>query len=106
MISIIFSIYDSKAEAAPSFFLSQNRATAIRSFAESAMKEESSMYNNGGDFTLFELGTFDHNSMKIIENKTQENLGTALSHMRPLTGWADVAPDVPTSGIQRTEQTR
>lgn len=78
-ISKLFSVYDSKAEAFIQPFFSPTTGTAIRSF-ESACNEASHDFNkHAGDYTLFEIGEFDHDSAKLETLDTPHNLGIALT---------------------------
>lgn len=59
MISKVFVIYDSKAEAyLPPFFM-KSKGEAIRAVTAVANDGSSNFSKYAADFTLFELGTFD-----------------------------------------------
>lgn len=74
----IFSIYDVKAQAFNQPFFSNNRGTAIRSFAE-AISDKNSMYGKyPEDFVLFEIGVFDDESCGIDCLSSPQNCGNAL----------------------------
>lgn len=75
----IFSIFDSKAEAFNTPFFSQSTGTAIRSFAQAANDEEHEFSIHGGDYTLFELGSFDQVTGRLTQLDTHLNLGLALT---------------------------
>lgn len=75
----IYSVFDSKAESFISPFFSQNRATALRSFEAAANDENTDFHRYAGDYTLFELGTFDQSNAKFTLHEAPENLGLALT---------------------------
>jgi len=54
----VFSVYDSKAQVFATPFFSHNSNTAIRDFNNAALDENSALYRNPSDFTLFEIGKF------------------------------------------------
>lgn len=77
----VFSIYDSKAEAYMQPFFSQNKGTAIRSFADAAQQEEGQFAKHSADYTLFEVGEWDEDTGTMMPAKANINLGTALEHI-------------------------
>lgn len=83
MILKIFSVYDSKAEAFMPPFHSQSTGQAVRSFGDTANDPQSQLCKHAGDFTLFELGTFDDSNGKFEQYATPKSLGTALEHKTP-----------------------
>lgn len=76
----IYSIYDSKAEAYLPPFFSPNKATAIRSFQQAANDTTTQFHQHGGDYTLFEIGTWHEQTGELTPANTKTNLGTALEH--------------------------
>lgn len=78
MLMKIFAIYDSKAAAylQPLFF--KSTPEAVRSFSEAANDPSSSFYRHAEDFTLFELGSFDHESGKVESLMVPHSVTTAL----------------------------
>lgn len=79
MIQKIFSIFDSKAEAFITPFFSQSTGTAIREFSAAANDMEHQFFKYGGDYSLFELGSFDQGSAVFDILKAPINLGLAIS---------------------------
>lgn len=81
---IMFSVFDSKAEAYIQPFFSPNHAVGIRDFTTAANDPNTQFHINAGDYTLFELGKFDQATGKITKLNAPKNLGTAISFKRGL----------------------
>lgn len=76
MKSIIFSIYDEKAQAyLPPFYL-PNEEMAIRAITDCVADIEHNFCKHAEDFTLFNIGTFDDSNAEIFSQKTP--LGNCL----------------------------
>lgn len=74
----ILSVHDSKAEAFIQPFFAQTVAVGLRMF-EAASNDTNTDFNRfAGDYTLFELGTFDQITGQLEMLKTPNNLGLAL----------------------------
>lgn len=82
MISQIFSVYDKKAEAYCHPFYSGSSVIAERHFANAANDRESAICRNPGDYNLFLLGSFDDESGELVVYANQQNLGSALKHVK------------------------
>lgn len=78
MISKIFTVYDSKAEAFLSPFLFSSTGQALRAFADSVADSNHQFARHPEDFTLFELGTYDDNGAKFDLLDTPKSLGVAV----------------------------
>lgn len=78
----VFSVHDSKAEAFICPFFSQNSAVGLRMFAQAVNDRAANFFNNAGDYTLFELGTFDQDKGQFTEHDTPINHGLALSFIQ------------------------
>lgn len=74
----VFSVYDSACEAFMSPFTFQSKGQALRAWQSSVLDPKSPFNKHPGDFTLFEIGTFDDSSGKIEAYEAKLNLGTAL----------------------------
>lgn len=61
----IYTIFDSKAEAAEGLFLFRRQGEALRDFMASCNNPENRLGQNPADFTLMELGTFNIENMAI-----------------------------------------
>mgnify|MGYP000341489139 CR=1 FL=1 len=80
MIHRIFTVYDVAADAFLQPFFSVNRAVAIRNFASAAGEEGSQFHRHSGDYTLFEIGSFDQVKGELVGCEAKVNLGTALQY--------------------------
>lgn len=80
---IIFSVYDSKAESYVQPFYVPRVNVGIRMFAHAANNTETDFGRFPGDYTLFQIGTFDSDTGQITPDKAHTNHGTALSHLAP-----------------------
>lgn len=78
----IFSVYDSKAEAFLPPFFSTTTAVGTRQFEAAANSIDHQFNRFGGDFTLFELGTYDDRTGSFDLYKVHTNLGTALTYQK------------------------
>lgn len=78
---VVFSVYDSKAEAFLQPFFSQSRGTGLRSFSDAAQDENHGFSRHAADYTLFELGEFDQISGRMDQWDAPINLGTALQYI-------------------------
>lgn len=84
MIAKICCIYDSKSESYGRPFFADATGAAIRSFADEAnsTSKESSIALHPGDYTLFEIGTYNHTDGMIIVYEAKKSLGCALDFVR------------------------
>lgn len=78
MISIIFSIYDSKAEFYLPLVLFNSKGESLRNFADAVNNPDTMLSKHAADFTLFEVGSFDNTTGEIALLETKINLGNAL----------------------------
>jgi len=75
----LFSIHDSKAEAFIQPFFAINPAVAIRQFTTAVNDPTTQFSQTPGDYTLFELGTFEQDNAKFDLHKTPINHGLAIA---------------------------
>lgn len=59
MKNLIFTIFDSKAEAFTKPFFMATVGTAIRAFSDALQDEKSDFARHSEDYTLFQIGEFD-----------------------------------------------
>ena len=69
-----FTVYDSKAEAFLQPFFMQSKGAAIRGFTELVNDKNHSFGKYPGDYTLFELGSFDEQTGKFVPLVSLESL--------------------------------
>lgn len=98
MEHVVFSIYDSKAEAYLPPFITPNIAVAVRMFSSAACDPTHNFAKFAGDYTLFEIGKFDDSKGEFISVRAHVNHGTALVHMQVGQGMSLVQ-----GGESRTE---
>lgn len=79
---VIFAIHDSKAEAFLLPFFSPNSAMGVRTFAQGCNDPGVKFCQSPGDYTLFEIGTFDDNSGTVKQLEVPVNHGLAIIHKR------------------------
>ncbi|AXH75849.1 MAG: nonstructural protein [Microviridae sp.] len=79
MITKIYTVYDSKAEAYLPPFYAPTDGSALRSFATAAQTPDHEFHKFASDYTLFAIGTFDDQSA-TIEYHTPRSLGVALEY--------------------------
>lgn len=73
---MMYSVFDSKAEAFLRPFAAETRGLAIRSFSDAVNDAQHEFFKHGEDYTLFEVGVFDVGT-GLLEGKLH-SLGTAL----------------------------
>lgn len=78
----IFTVYDSKAEAFLPPFFTTATGLALRMFEDCANNPEHLFGRYPGDYTLFELGTFDSDTGQFELSKTMVNLGVAIAFVK------------------------
>lgn len=77
----VYTVYDSKAESYLQPFFAQSNGAALRSFIEAINTAGHQFNKYAADFTLFEIGEYDHSTGKISNNHTTINLGCGLSFL-------------------------
>lgn len=77
-----FCVYDSKAEAYLQPFFSSSTGVAIRNFESACNTEDHAFHIHAGDYTLFEIGTFDSLTGVLEGNHALLNLGLALNFIK------------------------
>lgn len=82
MISKIFCIYDSKAEAYLQPFFMKSRGEAIRALSALVDDPQHNFCKYSDDFTLFEVGTFDDASGTFALHEAKQSLGCLVEFKR------------------------
>lgn len=78
MLLLVFSVFDSKAEAYLRPFFAETKGLAIRSFRDAANDASSDMCKHAEDYTLYRVGFFSQSS-GVLEPCNPESLGNALT---------------------------
>lgn len=77
-----FTIFDSKAEASLPPFYRISTGVALRDFEASCNDPNHDFSKYGGDYTLFELGSYDQATMMDVHHPAPINLGLALTFQK------------------------
>lgn len=77
---IMMTIHDSKAEAFIQPFYAATPAVGIRMFKQTCNDPSSNFAMFPGDYTLFEIGTFDCSTGKVEMLDVPENHGLAIQY--------------------------
>jgi len=83
MIYVVFSIYDSKAEAYLPPFILPKQAQAKRTFADCVNSDTHQFGANPADYTLFELGTFNDDDGRFMLHRGNISLGNGVEYRTP-----------------------
>lgn len=75
---ICSAVFDSKVGAFMPPFFTRSRGEAIRSFQDAVNREGSNFKAHAGDYTLFELGSWDDLNAKFVLHETPHSLGLAI----------------------------
>lgn len=75
----ILTIHDSKAEAFIQPFFAPTIAVGLRMVSQATNDPNSDFHKFSGDYTLFELGTFDSDSAKIELLDSPRNVAPLIS---------------------------
>lgn len=84
MILKVFSVYDCKVQAYMPPFYCRTTGEALRTWESSCNDGQSMMYKHPGDYTLFEIGSFDELSGNLVPLKAHVNLGKAIEVRKDL----------------------
>jgi len=82
MLMKVFSVYDSAAGAYLQPFFMASRGQAIRAFTDLVNDGTHSFAKHADDYTLFELGTYDDSSGKLVSHDTPQSLGVAVEYVK------------------------
>lgn len=84
MITKVFAVYDSKAEAFMAPFTFQTKGQAVRGFSDVASDPKTMIGKHPLDFALFELGEFDDSKGVYTNLKAPVNMGLATEFVKTL----------------------
>lgn len=79
MISEITAVYDAKAERFIELVQTPTTGVALRSFQEAVNTDGTDFAKYAEDYTLFHLGSFDHETGSVIPLNTPESLALAIT---------------------------
>lgn len=83
MLQKLFTIYDSKAESYSNPVYLNSTGLAVRTFSDSVQDPDSPFAQHPGDYTLFELGTYDDSNSKFDLLPTPKSLFVAIEFVQP-----------------------
>lgn len=79
---LLFSVYDSKADAFAAPFTMRSKGEALRGWMDVCNDKTTQMYKYPEDFSLMEIGEFDELTGEISKPLAPMNLGLAASFKR------------------------
>lgn len=77
----VFSIFDSKAEVFNTPIFLPAIGQARRTFGDQVNDESSPFNKHPGDYTLFQIGTYESDNGKLTPEKTPISLGLASEYI-------------------------
>ncbi len=78
-VKMVFSVFDSKAEAFLLPIHCVTRGVALRVFQAAVLDSQHEFHRFAGDYTLFELGEFDEMTGKFTNLATPVSVALALT---------------------------
>jgi hypothetical protein len=90
MKTLLFTVYDSKAETYNKVLTFKTIGEAIRSFTEVANDIDTPFGKYPEDFTLFQIGEFDPHSGEIAPLLPQKTIGKAIDFKNQYEMFDDV----------------
>ena len=82
MIVKMFSVYDSKVKSYAQPFFAPTKGAAIRMFSDLVADSSTMVAKHPGDFTLFEIGSYDDQTAGVVALITPESCGLALDYVQ------------------------
>lgn len=77
-----FAVFDSKAGAYMRPFFDVSAGSAVRGFEDEVNNPDSMLSRHPGDFTLFELGTWDDSNAQFKQQDAPLCLGVAVEFIQ------------------------
>lgn len=78
MITKVFAVYDSKAEAFLQPFFSDAIGSALRAFEDAVNDSNGPISRHPGDYQIYEIGSFDQRSAELLALTPCKLLGNGL----------------------------
>lgn len=85
MISKIFVIYDSKAEAYLQPFFMKSKGEAIRAISDLVDDPQHNFCKYAADFTLFEVGSFDDSNAVFSMHEAKQSIGCLIEFKKVIS---------------------
>lgn len=102
MLFTVFSIYDSAISTWLTPMYARNKGEMLRNFADAVSDPQSKLAKHPGDYSLFEIGTFDDDKCKFDLLKAPIRLCLAMDFVKPP---AEGARGLGTGPQERSEAT-
>lgn len=103
MIAKVFTVYDSKLQAYMQPFCAQTAGVAVRMFEQTVRDPNTVFAKHPGDFTLFEIGTYDDQVGAFQNLQAKIDLGNAIQFQGQRTVQGEMFPN---NGSGKTEEKR
>lgn len=85
MLTNIYAIYDSKAEAYMQPMFMPTKGLAIRAFSAAVNDPKHQFSKYAEDYTLFELGSYNDQNAEFIMKETPVSIGVAIEFLNKQT---------------------
>lgn len=82
MIFGVFSIYDSAVSTWRPPIYARSKGEILRSFTDAANNPQTDFAKHPGDYTLFDIGTWDDDKCLFALHKTPISLGKAVEFIK------------------------
>lgn len=82
MLFSVFSIYDSGISTWLPPLYSRNKGEMLRQFTDATNDSQSKLYKYPGDFTLFEIGTWNDDTCEFSLHKVPYKIGVAIEFLK------------------------
>lgn len=86
MVTKVFALFDSKAQAYCMPFYAPAVGLAVRNVADAAKDPQCTFGKHPEDFTLYQIGEFDDSLGLLVGMEPKVNLGLVSQLMDPLAG--------------------
>lgn len=102
-ITKMYAIYDSKAEGYLLPIFCKTPGVALRRFSEALTDPKHDFCRWPADYTLFEVGTFNHDNGLVTANEQRVNLGNGLEIKSQLESEAREGLEAPTAPLTEAQ---
>lgn len=99
-----FTVYDSKSEIYSRPMYAATTEAGKRLFHQAVNQEGSQYGMYGGDYTLFEIGTWDDNKGEVTMHKVHVNHGAAIAYLDVASNHDKSINDMQQATIDQIEQ--
>jgi len=103
-MNLMFTVFDTKAESYSPPFAKLTKGLAIRDFTDAVNNPDNMVGKYPMDYALFEIGSFDEKTAKLVPHKTPVNLGLAVEFLHQdenLPPWPKEDPAKPSTTVSQ-----